>query len=83
MAHLSDVVVMKVSNTVFKHRHATRNTLARNRMLARLTEAAELGVLLVTHDNAELICGCGVMWEPTISRSPSRTCSVFSMIGMH
>ena len=55
MAHFSDVVVMEVSNTVFKHKHATRNTLARNRMLARLTEAAEQGVLLVTHDNAELM----------------------------
>lgn len=81
MVHLSDVVVMEVSNTVLKHKHTARNTLARNRMLARLTEAAELGVLLVTHDNAEL------MWlrrhvGPTISRSLSRTCSVFSMIGM-
>lgn len=55
MAHFSDVVVMEVSNTVFKHKHATRNTLARNRMLARLTEAAEQGALLVTHDNAELM----------------------------
>lgn len=55
MVHLSDVVVMKVSNTVLKHKHAARNTLARNRMLARLTEAAEQGVLLVTHDNAELM----------------------------
>lgn len=55
MAHLSDVVVMEVSNTVLKHKHTARNTLARNRMLARLTEAAELGVLLVTHDNAELM----------------------------
>ena len=55
MAHLSDVVVMEVFNTVFKHRHATRNTLARNRMLARLTEAAEQGMLLTTHDNAELM----------------------------
>lgn len=55
MAHLSDVVVMEVSNTVFKHKHATRNTLARNRMLARLTEATEQGTLLVTHDNAELM----------------------------
>ena len=58
MVHLSDVVVMKVSNTVLKHKHATRNTLARNRMLARLTETAKQGAL-------------------------SRTCSVFSMIGMH
>ncbi len=41
MAHLSDVVVMEVPNTVLKHKHATRNTLARNRMLVRLTEAAE------------------------------------------
>ena len=55
MVHLSDVVVMKVSNTVLKHKHATRNTLARNRMLARLAKAAERGVLLVTHDNAELM----------------------------
>ena len=55
MAHFPDVVVMKVSNTVLKHKQATRNTLARNRMLARLTEAAEQGVLLVTHDNAELM----------------------------
>ena len=73
MAHFSDVVVIEVSNTVLKHKHATRNTLARNRMLARLTKAAEQGVLFVTHDNAEL------MWL----RRPSRTCSVFSMIGMH
>ena len=82
MVHLSDVVVMKVPNTVLKHKHATRNTLARNRMLARLAETAKQGALLATHDNTEL------MWlrrhvEPTISRSPSRTCSVFSMIGMH
>lgn len=55
MVHLSDVMVMEVSNTVLKHKHTARNTLARNRMLARLTEAAELGVLLVTHDNAELM----------------------------
>ena len=55
MVHLSDVVVMEVSNTVFKHKHATRNTLARNRMLTRLTKAAEQGVLRVTHDNAELM----------------------------
>lgn len=55
MAHFPDVVVMKVSNTVLKHKHATRNTLARNRMLARLAKAAEQGVLLVTHDNAELM----------------------------
>ncbi|MEQ2984873.1 hypothetical protein AAAX75_04925 [Collinsella sp. CLA-ER-H7] len=55
MVHLSDVVVMKVSNTVLKHKHAARNTLARNRMLARLTEAAEQDVLLATHDNAELM----------------------------
>ena len=77
MAHFSDVVVMEVSNTVFKHKHATRNTLARNRMLARLTEAAEQGVPLVTHDNAEL------MWEPMILRSPSRICSAFNMIGLY
>lgn len=32
--HFFDVVVMEVSNTVFKHKHTTRNTLARNRMLA-------------------------------------------------
>lgn len=55
MVHLSDVVVMEVSNTVFKHKHAARNTLARNRMLARLTEATEQGALLATHDNAELM----------------------------
>lgn len=55
MIHLSDVVVMEVSNTVFKHKHTTRNTLARNRMLARLTEATEQGALLATHDNAELM----------------------------
>ena len=55
MVHLSDVVVMKVSNTVLKHKHATRNTLARNRMLARLTEATEQGTLLATHDNTELM----------------------------
>lgn len=55
MVHLSDVVVMEVSNTVFKHKHTTRNTLARNRMLARLTEATEQGALLTTHDNAELM----------------------------
>lgn len=55
MVRLSDVVVMKVSGTVCKHKHATRNTLARNRMLARLTEAGEQGALLATHDNAELM----------------------------
>lgn len=55
MDHLSDVVVRKVSNTVFKHKHATRNTLARNRMLARLTETAKQGALLATHDNTELM----------------------------
>lgn len=55
MTRLSDVVVMKVSNTVCEHKHATRNTLARNRMLARLTEAGEQGTLLATHDNAELM----------------------------
>lgn len=55
MVHLSDVVVMKVSNTVLKHKHATRNTLARNRMLARLTETAKQGALLATHDNTELM----------------------------
>lgn len=55
MAHFSGMVVMEVSNTVLKHKQATRNTLARNRMLARLTEAAEQDVLLVTHDNAELM----------------------------
>lgn len=53
--HFSDVVVMKVSNTVLKHKHTTRNTLARNRMLARLTEATEQGALLATHDNTELM----------------------------
>lgn len=55
MVRLSDVVVMKVPSTVCKHKHATRNTLARNRMLARLTEAGERGALFVTHDNAELM----------------------------
>ena len=55
MVHLSDVVVMKVSNTVLKHKHATRNTLARNRMLARLAETAKQGALLATHDNTELM----------------------------
>ena len=55
MVHLSDVVVMEVPNTVLKHKHTTRNTLARNRMLARLTEATEQGALLATHDNAELM----------------------------
>ena len=55
MVHLSDVVVTKVSNTVLKHKHATRNTLARNRMLARLTETAKQGALLATHDNTELM----------------------------
>ena len=55
MAHLSDVAVMKVPNTVLKHKHATRNTLARNRMLARLTETSKQGALLATHDNTELM----------------------------
>lgn len=55
MVHFPDVVVMKVSNTVLKHKQTTRNTLARNRMLARLAKAAEQGVLLVTHDNADLM----------------------------
>ena len=55
VVRLSDVVVMKVSGTVCKRRHATRNTLARNRMLARLKDSAERGVLLSTHDNAELM----------------------------
>ena len=55
MVRLSDVVVMKVSNAVLKHKHTTRNTLARNRMLARLTEAGKRGTLLTTHDNAELM----------------------------
>ena len=55
MVRLSDVVVMKVPNTVCEHKHATRNTLARNRMLARLTEAGERGALLATHNNAELM----------------------------
>lgn len=52
---LSILAVMKVSDTVCKHKHSTRNTLARNRMLARLTEAGEQGALLATHDNAELM----------------------------
>lgn len=55
MVCLSDVVVIKVSSAVCKHKHATRNTLARNRMLARLAGAGEQGTLLVTHDNAELM----------------------------
>ena len=55
MVRLSDVVVMEVSNTVLKHKHTTRNTLARNRMLARLTETAKQGALLATHDNTELM----------------------------
>lgn len=55
MVRLSDVVVIKVPSTVCRHKHATRNTLARNRMLARLTEAGEQGALLATHDNAELM----------------------------
>ena len=55
MVHLSDVVVMKVSNTVSKHKHTTRNTLARNRMLARLTETTEQGALLATQDSTELM----------------------------
>ena len=55
IVRLSDVVVMKVSGAVCEHKHATRNTLARNRMLARLTEAGERGALFVTHDNAELM----------------------------
>ena len=55
VVRLSDVVVMKVSGTVCKRRHATRNTLARNRMLARLKGATEQGTLLATHDNAELM----------------------------
>ena len=55
MTRLSDVVVMKVSGTVCKRRHTTRNTLARNRMLAQLKDSAERGVLLTTHDNAELM----------------------------
>ena len=69
MVRLSDVVVMKVSGTVCKRRHATRNTLARNRMLARLKDSAERGVLLTTHDNAELMwlrrhVGTGDIAEP-------------------
>ena len=55
MVRLSDVVVMKVPGTVCKRRHTTRNTLARNRMLARLKGATEQGALLVTHNNAELM----------------------------
>lgn len=55
MVRLSDVVVMKVSNAVLKHKHTTRNTLARNRMLARLTKAGKQGALLATHGNAELM----------------------------
>ena len=55
VVRLSDVVVMKVSGTVCKRKHVTRNTLARNRMLARLKDAGERGALLTTHDNAELM----------------------------
>ena len=82
MVHFFDVVVMKVSNTVHKTKQATRSTLARNRMLARLTKAAEQGAVLVTHDNAEL------MWlrrhvGPMISQSPSRICSAFNTIGVY
>lgn len=55
VVRLSDVVVMEVSNTVREHKHAARNTLARNRMLARLAEAGEQGTLLATHNNAELM----------------------------
>ena len=55
MVRLSDVVVMKMSGTVCERKRATRNTLARNRMLARLAEAGERGALLATHDNAELM----------------------------
>ena len=55
MVRLSDVVVMKVSGIVCKHKHATRDTLARNRMLARLKDATKQGALLVTHNNAELM----------------------------
>lgn len=55
VVRLSDVVVMNVSGTVCKRRHTTRNTLARNRMLARLKDSAERGVLLTTHNNAELM----------------------------
>lgn len=55
MVRLSDVVVMRVSGTVCERKRATRNTLARNRILARLKGAAEREVLLTTHDNAELM----------------------------
>ena len=55
MVRLPELVVMEVSNAVREHKYTTRNTLARNRMLARLTEAAEQGMLLATHDNAELM----------------------------
>lgn len=55
MTRLTDVMVIKVSSAVCKHKHATRNTLARNRILARLAGAGEQGTLLVTHDNAELM----------------------------
>lgn len=55
MVRLSDVVVMRVSGTVCERKRATRNTLARNRILARLKDAAEREVLLTTHDNAELM----------------------------
>ena len=55
VVRLPDVVVMKVSGIVCKHKHVTRDTLARNRMLARLKGATEQGALLVTHNNAELM----------------------------
>lgn len=55
MVHLSDVVVMRVSGTVCERKRTTRNTLARNRILARLKDAADRDVLLTTHDNAELM----------------------------
>ncbi len=55
MVRLPDLVVMEVSNIVREHRHTTRNTLARNRMLARLKDAIEQGTLFATHDNAELM----------------------------
>ncbi len=82
MVHLSDVVVMKVSNTVSKHKHTTRNTLARNRMLARLTETTEQGALLATHDSTELMWLRRHVGTDDIAELEP-TCSVFSMIGMH
>mgnify|MGYP000405824602 FL=1 len=51
-------------------------------MLARLTEAAEQGVLLVTHDNAELMWLRRHVGTDDIAE-PESHLSVFSMNGMH